>query len=86
MWPTADARHFFFLLIRNSHKTRGEEFDLSSASKQISLRNNTLHLTPAMMETKGNVNFFFQGYLEGRETTTVYLKGVIVTVFNNGKP
>lgn len=62
-------------LIRNSRKTRGEEFDLSSASKQISLRNNTLHLTPAMMEMKGNVNFFFQGYLEGREPTAVYLQG-----------
>lgn len=78
MCPTADAQSlvfFFSSLIRNSRKIQCKEFDLSSASKQISLCNNTLYLTPAMMEGKGNVNFFLQGYLEERETTTVYQKG-----------
>lgn len=51
--PTADAEFwfsFFSSLIRNSHKIRCKEFDLPSASKQISLGNNTLRLTPAVME------------------------------------
>lgn len=53
------------LQICKSQKIRGEEFDLSSASEQISLHNNILHLTPAMMEVKENVNFHFKDHLWG---------------------
>lgn len=44
-------------------KIRGEEFDLLSTSILLTLHNNILYLTPAMMEVKENVNFHFQDHL-----------------------
>lgn len=46
-------------------KIHAEEFDVSPVLKQILLHNNILHLTPAMMEVKENVNLHFQHHLEG---------------------